>query len=234
MKKNSIKTTAVLALLIIAIVFAGCPNDTGDKEPHYAVIIDLGNIVTDGDADTEGSYTVTDNVITVSAANAGADDNVLIKGDGSAGYSIEIAAAKNVYIDNNTTIVGAANVPALRVKADDVTLHGRGSGITITGGNGTSGIEVSGTAIMAEGNLTIAGTIGTVQGGDSPLYQSPRGYGIEVGGNLIIAGKTGDIKSGFHAQGSNDYDSGQDGRLGFRWLGYSSRHGCNAGRSGAG
>ena len=197
--KKSLKTVAVLAIAVITIIFVGCSNINEDKGPFFDVIIDLDNVITDGDANTIGSYTVSaENVITVSAANAGANAIVLLRGN-ITGYSIKIDAARNVYIDNNTTITGADNVPALILNAADVTLRGRGAGITITGGGGAG--SLGGIGIGTEGNLTITGTIGTVQGGNT---DGAGGIGIGVAGNLIIAGRTGDIKSGIRYQGSND------------------------------
>ena len=127
---------------------------------------------------------------------------VLIRGISNGERSITITNATQVYIANNTTILGSGSLnhsyyhddygynvevyASICVVQDNAAIYGGGPNITINGGNNE---YVSG--IYADSDLAIYGTIGNISGGG--------GHGIGTYGSLTISGTIGDITGG------NDY-----------------------------
>ena len=108
---------------------------------------------------------------------------VLIKGVSNGQRRININDVTDVYIENGTVITGPDAVSSIQISVSSAsTIYGGGSGITITGGSGTSeGIY------GAVDILTIAGKMGSISGGIG---------GIRSNADLIITGSTGNISGG--------------------------------------
>ncbi len=191
---------ALTALILMALV-------PSTAQAGVTLVIDLSNIDTTG-----ASYTCSDNIITVTEAQAGAGDTVRIRGTTTSGYSINIQAAKTIIIEENTSW-GGRETPgnttprgaALAVPAG-ATVTGEGSGIEISGGTGGATAS-SGTAIYSSGDITLAGVLGDFTGGGGG-----GGYtgaaGIYAAGSVTISGDIGDITGGQEAIGGAAISAG--------------------------
>ncbi|MCL2318859.1 MAG: hypothetical protein FWC45_02150 [Treponema sp.] len=212
---------ALTAMMLF--VFAACSSPTGgdtggggggggggsggDWPSSFTVTIDLANLFIGdkgGQQVPAGKYeidTTSGNHIRVPPTNAGENDTVFIKGSNTTAYSIEIDAAKKIYIADGTSIKGTGSdngfgFPALYV-ANGAVITGGDGNIIISGGDGQ--IYDGGIGIASDSDLTITGTFGAITGGSS---DGRGGDGINTSGTLTISGTTGAISGGSGYSGS--------------------------------
>ncbi|MCL2014127.1 MAG: hypothetical protein FWG69_03980 [Oscillospiraceae bacterium] len=181
-------------------------GDIAGDGVFIGIIIDLDNI----DGTGESGYTADTGLNVIHAAGSGP---VTIKGDGTNGgdgWSIVLENAADIIIENGTTIFGSAQIAAL-ILFNSATIHGEGDDITITGGDGNSGI------LAQSGGIIITGTIGDITAGSNGIYAyggitvsgqvgsiTGRGGhgGISTHGNVTITGTIGDIYATSQEAGS--------------------------------
>jgi len=126
--------------------------------------------------------------VTATGAADTADAIVLIRGSipGTAGR-IQINQATQIYLATSINFDGSTS-SAFYVPANAV-ITGSGANINITQ-------TVGGPAINASGNLTIAGTIGSIRGSSQTNSGGEGNPGIRANGNVLISGTISTIQGG--------------------------------------
>ena len=192
-KNNRVGKRLLSSILVFALVFSGLTVGM------TAVAVDEVTLDLSSLPPSEPGIDVGIDMATVTGF-----DSVIIKGESSSGLSIVIENALEIFIENNTTIQGSGKSEAALVVPDGTVITGRGSGITITGGNGTTHSAEAGIQVM--GTVTIDGVFGAIKGGNN-TGQSDGGDGISAGkfsgqttggvpGHIIIKGRIESITGG--------------------------------------